>query len=919
MPSLPTGTVTFLFTDIEGSTRLLDQLKDAYVDVLAECRRLIRTAVQERGGQEVDTEGDAFFAVFPSVREGLLAAVSAQQHILRHPWPDVAAVRLRMGLHTGEARIAEGGYVGMDVHRSARICAAAHGGQILLSETISALVMKDLPKGVGLRDLGEHRLKDLIHPHHLFQIVAAGLPTDFPPIRSLDVLPNNLPRQLTSFIGREKEMAEVKRLLSTAYLVTLTGSGGAGKTRLALQVAAEMVDDYPDGVWLAEFAPIADPALVPKTVASALNVPEQPGRAMTETLVDALRPKALLLVLDNCEHLLAACRGLIAALLSTCPEVRILATSREGLGVPGEALWRVPSLSLPEDIFHLPPPEGLVLYDAVRLFVDRAVAAAQGFTVTSENAPAVALVCQRLDGIPLAIELAAARVKVLAVEQIAARLDDRFRLLTGGSPTLLPRQQTLRATLDWSYGLLSDQERTLLRRLSVFAGGWTLDAAEAVCAGGGIEASDILDLLTQLVDKSLVVAETQRGEARYRLLETVRQYGWDRLVELSETADVRTRHRDWYLHLAERADPKLRGPEQGVWGRRLEAEHDNLRAALEWSKTEEGDADAWLRLAGALHWFWFMRNYLSEGRERLEEALATNRNASVPARANVLCGAGTLAWRQGDIKRAEILLQESLALFRKLGENSGMAFSLHHLAHVAERQRDFREATVLFDESLARFKEAGNTWGGGLTLECMGGSALLRGDYDGARALLEESSLIYREVGESLGLSLVLRKLGTVAEQQGDYERATALLEQGLALARQSGGRYAIPGMQQSLGDVALRRGDCLRAAALYRESLIQQRGVGDKPGITRCLEGLAAVACARSRYGEGARILGAAEALREATGFQPAPFEQADHDHLVVSVRATLGDAAFAAAWSEGRAMTLEQAIEYALAAGDE
>ena len=403
-----------------------------------------------------------------------------------------------MGLHTGEAISSTGDYIGLDLHRAARICSVGHGGQILVSEAVKVLIALDPPAGASLRDLGAHRLKDLKDPEHLFQVVHPDLPADFPSLKSLDARSNNLPIQLTSFIGRVREIAEAKMLIRAARLVTLTGSGGAGKTRLALQVAADVVEDYPDGVWLAELAPLADPALVPKTVASALSVPEQPGREMTETLVDALRSKTLLLVLDNCEHLLAACADLAAAVLRACPQVRFLATSREGLGVPGETLWRVPSLSLP-DARRLPTPEDLVLYEAVRLFVDRATATAPEFEVTSENAPAVAQVCQRLDGIPLAIELAAARVKVLTVEQIATRLDDRFLILTGGSRTLLPRQQTLRATLDWSYDLLSDQEQTLLRRLSVFAGSWTLEAAEAVCAEGGIEASEILNLLTQLV------------------------------------------------------------------------------------------------------------------------------------------------------------------------------------------------------------------------------------------------------------------------------------------------------------------------------------------------------------------------------------------------------------------------------------
>jgi predicted ATPase/class 3 adenylate cyclase len=575
MTSLPTGTVTFRFTDIEGSTRLLQRLGERYAEALATHHGLLRTAIQEGQGQVVDTQGDAVSAAFPRARNALLAAIAAQRAVQAHPWPDETAPKVRIGLHTGEPVTAETGYVGMDVHRAARIAAAGHGGQILVSDVTHGVVARDLPEGVGLRDLGEHRLRDLANPLRLFQVVASDLPTDFPPLRSLDTNRHNLPIQLTSFIGRTREIAEVKRLLCTARLVTLTGAGGAGKTRLALQAVADMVESYRDGVWLAEFAPIADPALVPKTVASALNVPEQPGRDLTETLVDALRLKAPLLLLDNCEHLLAACRDLAAALLRKCPQVRILATSREGLGVPGETVWRVPSLSVPEDIRHIPGPTELVGYDAVRLFVDRAVTTTPGFTVTSKNALAVAQVCRRLDGIPLAIELAAARVKVLAVEQIAARLDDRFRLLTGGSKTVLPRQQTLGAAIDWSYHLLSETERLLLGRLSVFAGGWPLDAAEGVCAGGNVEATDILDLLTSLVDKSLVLAETQCGEARYRLLETVRQYARDRLAEAGEEADVRTRHRAWYVALAERAEKEPRGPRQRIW-----REHENLRAAL---------------------------------------------------------------------------------------------------------------------------------------------------------------------------------------------------------------------------------------------------------------------------------------------------------------------------------------------------
>ncbi len=878
MPSLPTGTVTFLFTDIEGSTALLQRLGDRrYAEVLAEHQRLLRDAFAKGNGQEIDTQGDAFLVAFSRARDAVATAVAAQRSLMKHTWPDGASLQVRMGLHTGEPISGTSDYVGLDLHRAARIGAAGHGGQILLSDAVSGLAARDLPPGVSLRDLGSHRLKDLREPEHLLQVVHPDLPANFPPLKSLDVLPNNLPRQLTSFIGREKEMAEIKRLLSAAYLVTLTGSGGAGKTRLALQVAADMVDGYPDGVWLAEFAPIADPALVPKTVASALGVSEQPRSDMTETLVDALRPKALLLVLDNCEHLLAACRDLAAALLRKCPHVRILATSREGLGVPGETLWRVPSLSVPEDLRHLPPAEELVLYEAVRLFVDRALATAPEFTITSENSPAVAQVCQRLDGIPLAIELAAARVKVLAVEQIAIRLDDRFRLLTGGSQIVLPRHQTLRGAIDWSYNLLSEPERVLLRRLSVFARGWTLEAAEAVSAGGSVEAVNILDLLTSLVDKSLVLAETKDGEARYRVLETVREYGRDRLLESSEATDFRKRHRDWYLGLAERAEARFHGPEGIMWLNRLEVEHDNLRAALGWSSTEEEDAETRLRLAAALWEFWDYHTHWGEGRKWLETAIAGSRDTKSTARVKALWGGGTLVWRQGDFGRAMALYEESLALARDLGDQRGIAMALMGRGLVHKRHGDFDAATALFEESLEVSRNLEDKWPTAFTLANMGAVAREKGDYAKAVPLCEESLAIFRTLDANRWIAYALRLTGHAVRLQGDVERTTGL----------------------------------------YRESLALFGESGDKWIATECIEGLALIASAQGHFERAARLFGVAEAARETFGITMPRSEAGDQEHFWAAIRERPEGTAFAAAWAEGRAMTLEQAIEYALATG--
>ncbi len=874
MVALPTGTVTFLFTDIEGSTSLLQRLGDhRYAEVLGEHRRLLRAAFTEGHGQEIDTQGDAFLVAFPRARDAVGAAVVAQRALSKHPWPEGASLRVRMGLHTGEPVSGTSDYVGLDVHRAARICSAGHGGQILLSEATHGLIAKDLPAGIGLRDLGEHRLKDLAGPHRLFQIVAADLPADFPPLKSLDVLPNNLPVQLTSFIGREREKAEVKRLLSSTRLLTLTGSGGAGKTRLALQVAAEALEGFPDGVWLVELAVLSDPSLVPKAVASALDVPEQPGRGLTETLAHSLRGKSVLVILDNCEHLLAACAHLTDALLRACPNLRILATSREALGVTGETTWRVPSLSVP-DPQHLPPLDRFIQYEAVRLFTDRAVASAPQFAVTRSNAPAVAQVCHRLDGIPLALELAAARIKVLAVEQIAARLDDRFRLLTGGSRTVLPRQQTLRAAMDWSYDLLSEAERVLLRRLSAFAGGWTLEAAEGVCAGGDVEASDILDLLTQLVDKSLVVATTQGGEARYRLLETVRQYAQDRLLASGEAVEIRTRHRAWYLDLAERAEARLYGPELLMWLNRLEVEHDNLRAALGWSTTEKEDAEIRVRLAAALHWFWDRRIHWGEGSKWLETALAGSRDIKSTARVRALRGEGILAWRRGEYEKALVLHEESLALARELGDERGIAWAVMWRGLVSMRQGDVDAATTLFEESLELFRKLEDKWSMAVVLGQMGAVTRRKGDYAQDVVRCEESLAMFRTVGDKWGIAYSLRLTGHAVRLQGDLERAEGL----------------------------------------YRESLALFGETRDQWIATECMEGLALAASAQGRSERAARLFGGAEAARETFGITMPRPEVGDQEQFWASIRERPEGTAFAAAYAEGRAMTLEQAIEYAL-----
>ncbi|HLW58298.1 MAG TPA: tetratricopeptide repeat protein [bacterium] len=872
MPSLPTGTVTFLFTDIEGATTLLQRLGDRrFAEVLAEHQRLLREAFAKGSGQEIDTQGDAFLVAFSRARDAVATAVAAQQSLMKHTWPDNASIRVRMGLHSGEPISNADRYVGVDVHRAARIGAAAHGGQILLSDAVSGLAARDLHPSIRLRDLGLHRLKDLREPEHLLQVVHPDLPADFPPVQSLDAIPNNLPLQLTSFIGREREKAEVNRLLSATRLLTLTGSEGAGKTRLALQAAAEALEQFPGGVWFVELAPLSDSSHVMKAVASSMGVPEQPGRRLTDTLADALRFKSALVILDNCEHLVGACAHLASVLLGACPNLRILTTSREALALLGETTWRVPSLSVP-DPRHLPTLDRFMQYDAVRLFVNRAVASEPQFAVTSTNASAVAQICHRLDGIPFAIELAAARIKVLAAEQIATRLDDRFRLLTGGSRTALPRQQTLRGAMDWSYDLLSPKERTALHRMSVFAGRWTIDAAEAVCSGDSIEAADILDLLTQLVNKSLVVVDTQGGEARYRLLETVREYGRARLQEAGEADGVQRRHRDWYLGLAERAEPELHGPNQIAWLERLEENHDNLRAALAWSKADAGADAGGLRLAAALCDFWDIHGHFAEGRAWLDEMLALHKGAAPVLRVKALNRVGHLAHRQGDYAQVPALCGEALTLSQAEGDTTGSAEALHYLAHAAEGADDLPRAADLLERSVTLHRAARNTFELGRALNCLANTARAEANYPNATGLYEEALTLFHNLGDKQGKEMVLHNLG-----------------------------YAV-----------LRQGNRQRSWALFRESLALAEELGDRRVMIKCLVGLAGASADTTR---AATLFGAAETLMSTASIRLEPFNRRDCDHYMTVTKSQLAEPAFSKAWAEGRTMTLEQAIEYALA----
>jgi predicted ATPase/class 3 adenylate cyclase len=711
--SLPSGTVTFLFTDIEGSTKLAREHPEIWETARARHHAMLRGAIELNNGLVFQIIGDAFCAAFHRAGDALKAATRSQQDLQSEHWGE-AVIRVRMGIHTGEAETDGKDYRGyLTMSLVQRLMSAGHGGQILLSGATENLLRGQLPNDVQLLDMGKHNFKDVPQAVRIFQVIAYGLPTEFPPLRTIDAHLNNLPTQLTSFVGREKELADVKRLLHNTHMLTLIGPGGTGKTRLSIQAASASLTQYPDGVWLVELAPILDPLLVPRTAAIAIGLRDEPQRPVIDMLCDYLTEKKMLILFDNCEHLVDICARMADRILHAAPNVRILVSSREALGIGGEVTYRVPSLGLP-DLQDLPPIESFSQYEAVRLFIDRATSVVPTFAVTNENAPALAQICSRLDGIPLAIELAAAKVRVLSLDQIAKRLDDRFRLLTGGSRTALERHQTLRATIDWSFNLLPPAEQVLFRRLSVFVGGWTLEGAESVCSDESVQRDNVLNLLEQLINKSLVIAEEEQGESRYRVLETIRQYANEKLVESGASDGLRDRHLEFFLNLAETAEPYLIRSEQVEWLKRLDAEIENLRAALSWAMDKPSALYA-LRLAGALARFWDMRSYLLEGAKWLDRALSKDwdqtSKVEKTARAKSLYRRADLAEELDELDIMKTSAESALAICEEAEETWGIAYSCSLIACYLFRIGDSQAASPLVEQSLGMFQKLGDTWG----------------------------------------------------------------------------------------------------------------------------------------------------------------------------------------------------------------
>jgi predicted ATPase/class 3 adenylate cyclase len=869
MAELPHGTVTFLFTDIEGSTQRWERDRSAMEAAVARHLALLDQAIGSHNGVHFKTVGDAVQAAFSTAPDAVAAALAAQRALLSEDWGTPEPLRVRMALHAGEAIPDErGDYLAAPLNRLARLLAIGHGGQILISQAVQQLVRAGLPADATLKDLGKHRLRDLLDPEHVFQLLHPGLPADFPPLVSLGAHPNNLPLQPTPFLGREDEVREVVDLLRRPEirLLTLTGPGGSGKTRLGLQVAADCLDDFTDGVFFVALAPLTNPELVPSAIAASLGVREEEGRPLTDRLREYLAAKNLLLVLDNVEHLTEA-TPLVADLLSAAPELKVLATSRVPLHLRAEHEYPVPTLDLPP---RKPPPtlQQLTQYDAVRLFIARAQAVKPGFTVDNETAPAIAEICWRLEGLPLAIELAAARIRMLPPQALLARLEKRLPLLTGGARDAPQRQRTLRDAIAWSYDLLEPEEQTLFRRLAIFAGGCTFEAVEAVATLDG--QLDVFSRLEGLVEHSLLrQAERPGGESRFLMLETVREFGLEHLEESGEADSVSSQHADFFTTWVETAEPELRGPRQVELLGQMDVEQDNLRTAMAWTLRHAPEMA--LRLATAQHWYWFLRGHVREGRTWLERALAASSSAD-ERRIMALNWASFLAWNQSDLGVARARAEEALALASTYGDERARGWALLNLGAVTRQAGNREQATELSGQARDVFREQGERWGGALAAygigmgaratgrindarrlfeqalveveatgdrgfgcfvrAVLGGTAFAQGDLDEARALTEAAQADAEALGFRLVEARALHQLGAIAAAQGDLDHATTLLQKAETDYRDVGLWIDIAYSNNDLGYVRLTQGSIDEAMALFEDAMAIARDRGDQMAI---------------------------------------------------------------------------------------
>jgi predicted ATPase/class 3 adenylate cyclase/tetratricopeptide (TPR) repeat protein len=911
-------TLTFLFTDIEGSTALLRRVgQDAYAQVLDDHHSFIRSSLAAHDGREVKTMGDGFFAVFSSP-SACVAAVLEMQHALEtHDWPAGEQVRVRMGVHTGEAaETAATDLMGLDVHRAARVGALAYGGQILLSETAAALVRDRLPPGAALADLGLHRLKDLGRPEHIFQLDAPGLQADFPPLRSLGnpALPNNLPTQLATFIGRERELADVRALAQSSRLVTLTGAGGSGKTRLSLQVAAELLDGSGDGVWLVELAPVAEEDEVAPAIAAALTIAGQPGRPILETLVDALAPQNVLIVLDNCEHLIGACAKAADAILRRGSRVHVIATSREPLGIGGEVIYRVPSLSLPapdgdDDPGSATPGPS----DAVALLVQRARDSGVTLPADAQTGSLLVSVCRRLDGMPLAIELAAARLRSMSLSDLRDRLDQRFRLLTGGSRTAMERQRTLQAMVDWSYSLLNSAEKSLLRRLSVFPETFDLAAAEAVCGFGDVEAIEVAGLLGSLSDKSLVVPEPAGTGVRYRLLETIRQFAAERLIETGEdeAAALAEAHCEHFLRVAETADPHLTGPDQGTWFARLDADQLNLWRAAEYAARRPDGTARVLRFGVALRRYWGCRPREAQALGLLMPVLHRPEASADPALFAAALVSATFFAHTNDAAAAQRFGDRALELARQLGDDRLLIDALGAQCSTCYFLGRLREGFAFGQEAVRLARRLGDDvfLGAAIMSLLMTSYAL---EPAGSGQLFAEAIACTNRSGDELIAYHLHNNAGVQALLTGDMTAARAHLEQATQGSHTIGEDNSVVWI--NLGWVLRAENDSAAARGMFESALRMARRTGQRYLVAYTSLGLACLAADLSDWHRAALLHGVAQAFLDRIGDRWQEPEESYRRDNISQIRAQFGDDRFELAYAEGKTLSFDDAVDVAL-----
>jgi predicted ATPase/DNA-binding SARP family transcriptional activator len=908
-PFLPAGTVTFLVTHLPSPQELPEPVRPALAQ--AEYQEWLRPLFRGHGGSELLAAGETVHFVFGRASEALTAAVAAREVFSNPPWPaEVSGPAVRMALHTGEVEPGDEVHGSPALQHATGLLMAANPGQILLSEKSAALLKGEIKDDLRLVDLGRYRVRDQAPPEHLFLIeVAEGTPPHRARVRARRLYVSSLPQRFNRFIGRQRQIARLQEQLQAkeTRLVTLTGAGGAGKTALALEVATRLAELFEGTLWFVPLADLGDAHLIPEAILDAMQLPPSPDQAPLEQVVEVLAGQPALLILDNFEHLAGGGTPLVQTLLARVPSLKVLVTSRQRLALPDEQTVPVRPLPIPEEPFT---PERLLRNDSVRLFVERAQAVRADFQVTGSNAPFVARLCQRLEGIPLALELAAARVGVLTPSQILSRLDQRFELLVSRGRERVSRHQSLRSALDWSFRLLSPDQQQLFARLSIFRGGWSMEAAAGVCASpGGSDDAVLLEAMSQLQECWLVLADEQDDEMRYRMLETIQEYAADQ-VPREDQEELARRHVQYFVRMAEQAEPHLTGPQQRLWLEKLETEHANLRAALRWCEGGE-EADLGLRCAGALWRFWYVRGHWSVGRARLEGLLVLPGDVRSPARAKALRGAGVLAHRQGDLTAARKRLEEGLAIARECGDPPTAVGCLAGLGFVAREQGDLPRARDLFQESLALCREAGDAWGAALALAGLGDLSLGQGDHATARARYLESLSIRRKLGDQRFIAVCLNNLADLARAGGEWKAAQALYAESLAIMRALGNKGGIAGSRAGMANVALHTGQLGPARLHFAESLATRRELGDRRGMAECLEGLAAVAGGQGDIDGAARLFGAAAALREDI-HSPAPGVDRDQDAGRHDETSHVEE--FLARWSDGQQMSLEQAIGYAL-----